>query len=716
MTSVDVVIPFAHPDGWRERELPFILSRLPGMQPATVTIAGSSKEFIENLPEGVQFLQIEDWSKPKAINYTVLNKCESDWLLILDSDVLLPFTQVREALEENCSISRTIRSSRKIVRLSMEQTETLLRTGKDVMLTGKEKVETVVTGGAFLIQRALFMYLRGFDERFDLYMEDTELKHRVAQAPGRVTICSGPPGLHLYHPPTARDHKKYRELMRQKIKNTDSGDRIRQTFSCIPMPENLAQPLPPLVPRDPVARSKKQRLAGKVAGGTFTPVLDYKGDIAASVQCHGVYLDRLPACMDAVDGQTYKPVEKILVLDGCDLPKSMTPLRKGWQLVRREDGTPNPGRNAALELTKGTWIWYVDGDDVHNPGYLQGAVPVMRDRRVGIVHANLRYSNKKTRATPAVTDYWGLRLRNYVSTSSVWRTAALKEAGGWQKTDRFDDWTCALNVTGCGWHTVRNKVPIEVTLHKASDHRNRTEKDMSHKWARSHAVVSLLAGRTSCWELWSKTMLTMNYPEKTHFYFLDNSKDKDYLVKVQDLAKALMDLGHRVTVMQTDLAFKQIDRYSRSVHVANLYNMLCQQITEDTVLFWEDDNVPIGLAAMHGLVDHWRFQKVGGICALYESRNNRPGTACAARSTEFWDGGIPLTEVKGRIMEGLGFLPGGFAIYHNAFVQQAMPFHVDYPKGKADGWDGKLSRTIREAGFSLDLDGTVGCDHLFKRS
>jgi len=718
MRSLDVIIPFANPDSWRERELPFILSRITNVQPNAVFVIGSDKEHIENLPEFVTFAQIEGWSKPKAVNYAALNMCTSEWLFILDADVLLPFADVRNSLEEHGPSSRVIRPCNKIVRLDMKQTETLLRTGGDVKMKAKARAEVVVTGGAFLIQREYFLRLRGFDEKFDLYMEDTELKHRLAQSAGRVMVCSGAPGLHMYHIPTHRDIAKYMEMHKEKLK-LSAFDRIAKTESCIPLAVDFNAPLPTLEAGLNTSKKvkpvvKEQR--AKAAAGTFTPILTYDGNVTAAVQCHEQYLDKLENCMRSVDGQSYQPKEKILILDGCDLPGSMAARAKGWKVIRRNDGTPNPGRNAALEAAACSWLWYMDADDVANLGYLQGAVPIMKDRHVGIIHANLKYSDGKSRGTPAVTDYWGLRLKNYVSTESVWRTTALREAGGWKKTDRFDDWTCALNVTGCGWHTVRNPVAIEVNLHDAASHRNRTDKDFAHKWERTHAVLCLMAGRMTCWEEWSSTMLAMKYPARTHFYFLDNSRNVEYRKRLQDLLALLSACGHQTTLLVSNATFKEVDRYSRSCHVAALYNHLCSQVSEDTAVFWEDDNVPANSNSLHKLIDNWQFQSVGGICSLYETRNAKPGTACAARSMDFWDGGIRMADIRGKVVKGLGFLPGGFAVYHNAFVQQALPFHVDYPKGKADGWDGKLSRTVREQGFRLDLDGTVECAHMFKRA
>jgi hypothetical protein len=436
--------------------------------------------------------------------------------------------------------------------------------------------------------------------------------------------------------------------------------------------------------------------------------------IAAAVQCHTDYLPVLEKCIDAVEAQTYQAAEKYLVLDGCDLPDSLRAKTSSWTVIKRSDGTPNPGRNAALHATNCDWIWYIDADDVPDKNYLEGAARLTGNSHVGIIVADLRYSGGARKETPDKTEYWGLRLSNYVSTESVWRTCALREAGGWQNTKKWDDWTCALNVTGLGWHTAKNSVPILVTEHGHNNHRNVPgPKEINHKWHRSYCVVSLLAGRTDIWADWSNAVLNMTYPAKTSFMFIDNSKNPEFAAKVQALVAALMAKGYNAQYLQDNTVSEERDRYSRHRVVAHLYNRACSRLKEDVTVFWEDDNIPVSNQALYDLVTHWDITRVGGICAVYESRNGI-GKACGTYNHDFWGVMPPLAEMKGKISEGLGFIPGGFACYHTALVLQALPFHVDYPEGKADGWDGKLSRSVRSSGRLLVLDGTVDCEHRFR--
>jgi hypothetical protein len=442
-----------------------------------------------------------------------------------------------------------------------------------------------------------------------------------------------------------------------------------------------------------------------VAAGTLTPA------IAVAVQCHAPYLASLEKCMVAIEKQTYPAQEKFLILDNCTAPAFLSKYRT-WKVVERKDGSPNPGRNTALRSTTCDWIWFVDADDFPAPDYLMGAARLTGNNHVGIITADLKYSDGNVRTTAAVTDYWRMRLLNYVSTESVWRVCALKEAGGWQNTKKWDDWTCALNVTALGWHTAKNEIPILVSVHQS--HRNvYGEREFTHKWHRSYCVVSLLAGRLDIWKEWRESVLDMVYPAKTSFIFVDNSKSKDFGNLVKDLARALMDKGYIVQYLADDIVNEEKDKYSRHRVVAHLYNRACARILADATIFWEDDNIPGHNKALSDLISHWDITRIGGICAVYESRNGI-GRACGTMNHDFWGVMPPLKSMLGVYSEGLGFIPGGFACYHTALVQQALPFHVDYPEGMADGWDGKLSRAVRASGMLLALDGTVPCEHKFR--
>jgi len=433
---------------------------------------------------------------------------------------------------------------------------------------------------------------------------------------------------------------------------------------------------------------------------------------AVAVTCHTAYMPLLAECLQALDAQTYPPAQRFLALDGCELSRQQEyDLRaRGWQIRIGNWHSPNPGRQWALETTDCDWIMHVDADDPHRPDYLAGAVALTGDPRIGIVHANRSRTDGTVIETPSGHDYWRLRLRNYVDTSSLWRVTALREAGGWAATQRYDDWDCALRVTSIGWQTIRNSVPSICRVHADCNNRNARYKDFYHKWHRSYAIVAMLAGRRGSWDDWRRLALATEFPLRSHWYLLDNSRDPAFAAEVRTLAADLSAAGYTATVLRDDRTFAGNAKEDRHRHVAALYNRVLPLVAEDVTLFWEDDVLPLPEASVRILVDHWDCWLTGGICALYESRDVR-GHACAARGMDYWHDMPSLAEVRGKFIAGLGYLPGGFALYNTAFVRQALPFWLQFPGGKMQGWDAQLSRCIRTAGWRLDLDGLVECEH-----
>ena len=67
-----------------------------------------------------------------------------------------------------------------------------------------------------------------------------------------------------------------------------------------------------------------------------------------------------------------------------------------------------------------------------------------------------------------------------------------------------------------------------MTEHTDHSNRNFNNNDLAHKWNRSLAVVSLLAGRKDVWDAWTRLLLGEQYPERTHFYLVDNSGDAEF--------------------------------------------------------------------------------------------------------------------------------------------------------------------------------------------
>lgn len=96
------------------------------------------------------------------------------------------------------------------------------------------------------------------------------------------------------------------------------------------------------------------------------------------------------ACIESLINQTYKNLEIILVDDGskdlspelCDLYASKDSRIK---VVHKENGGLVSGRKAAISVSTGSLIGYVDGDDWVGPGYFQSMYEALEDSDADIV-------------------------------------------------------------------------------------------------------------------------------------------------------------------------------------------------------------------------------------------------------------------------------------------------------------------------------------------
>jgi hypothetical protein len=121
---------------------------------------------------------------------------------------------------------------------------------------------------------------------------------------------------------------------------------------------------------------------------------------------------------------------------------------------------------------------------------------------------------------------------------------ALELCGGWPcGFGAFEDHALALELTRRGWLAQhRSGPPIVMRQHATSrmETRARDGGRLSDLWqARSLAIVSLLAGRTSTYERWEKFLYTADLPRHTALYVVDNGGDAEFTRRVHQTCQAL---------------------------------------------------------------------------------------------------------------------------------------------------------------------------------
>lgn len=145
-----------------------------------------------------------------------------------------------------------------------------------------------------------------------------------------------------------------------------------------------------------------------------------------------------------------------------------------------------------LNRARGALIAIFDADFVPPPDFLLRAVPALRDPGVGLVQARWGHMNQEyswlTRVQAMLLDAHfvlehGGRSRgqcffNFNGTAGVWRTRAIREAGGWQSDTLTEDLDLSYRAQLAGWRFVflpdlvaPAEVPVEMNAFKLQQHR-----------------------------------------------------------------------------------------------------------------------------------------------------------------------------------------------------------------------------------------------------
>jgi hypothetical protein len=433
------------------------------------------------------------------------------------------------------------------------------------------------------------------------------------------------------------------------------------------------------------------------------------------VLCHTAYLSFLPECLASIDNQSPAADRKLLVLDGCDLPPWVP--TTGWEVICGKWGSPNPGRNLGLAQLDTEWVVFFDADNVMPQGYLQGCATsvALAPIHCGILYPAIHYytadlSQHRVKEMPPVLDYWALRQRNRVDTSACWRRQAVVDAGGFDETiSAADDYTLALRVTRDGW-TARQLTGPAICMREHSLGR-RSVVGAEDPWqtcealwkARSHAIVTLLAGRELVFDRWANWLNTAYLPPWTHLYLGNNSE-----WSAQRILDAL-DLSRFQGVTLIPLAGRPgSDWAAVQQHVAGLYRQVLPRVEEDMILTLEDDIEPSEQSAVRLYEAFPANSSIGAAGALYESPT---GGACLSYQLDEWGECPPLADVRAQPqVHDVGFIGGGFTWYAGWALRQALPIGERIERRQL-GWDGLLAERLRANGCRVVVNVGVEVTH-----
>ena len=441
--------------------------------------------------------------------------------------------------------------------------------------------------------------------------------------------------------------------------------------------------------------------------------------IAVVVVCHGNYLCFLPGAVHSIKRQIHQPTQRILVLDGCEPPEWMAEFPE-WEIVRGQWGSPNPGRNAGLARVAEPWtVWFDADNEMAGDQLLRYAErTAVADTHAGLFYPDILYTDAQmniTRKRPmGDPDYWRLRLENYIDTSSCWRTAAVRSVGGWNEdTPNADDYALAAAMTAQGWHIERAEGAH--TLMREHNRGRRSEPLWTDpewyatvRWnIRSHALVTLFAGRQHLLPGYLRWLRSADLPPHTRFVAVDNSADATF---AKALRRGLPWDRFEAVELRTVARQKPpgASRLAQLGHVARLYNDTLADCAEDMVAVVEDDvtGPADGLRQLYRAINRCG-SPVGIIGGVYESPDRR-GMACLSYAMDAW-GESPGLDTVSPSLAPVGFIGAGFTWYAGWLLANALPVVVD--SDLYHGWDAGVCLAAQRLGHFVMVDGRVTCTH-----
>ena len=450
--------------------------------------------------------------------------------------------------------------------------------------------------------------------------------------------------------------------------------------------------------------------------------------IAVVVAWDGRHPEWLSVALRSIDAQVPMPAERCLIVDSPDGAAKLSVLGVSrspgsWKIRQGCWNDPAAARNEGMAKIQSPWVVFWDADNVMPADFLTAAREAIRhaEPNVGIVYSDIKYVDENLDngilwPVPDC-DYWGLREGNCIDTAAAWRREALELCGGWPRGfGAFEDYALALELTRRGWLARRRPgPPIVIRQHAASRMQTRVRdgghlQDLWH--ARSLAIVSLLAGRTSTYGQWEKFLHTADLPRHTALYVVDNSGNAEFTRNVHQSCQALAaarQFDHVSIAVRPDRYAGPDDEpfvTERHRHVARLYADVLPKVGEDLIFTLEDDVEPPP-DAIRRLAEYIGPFASGNYAAIAGAYDFGDGKLCAGRSDGGWGSPIYWHEVPDSPID-VGCVGGGCTLWANWAVSgQPIPFRWN----EGLGWDASLCHAIRRRGYGIRVHGGVRCVH-----
>lgn len=497
----------------------------------------------------------------------------------------------------------------------------------------------------------------------------------------------------------------------------------------------LAKPHPPFCwAMDPTHAQRNPAFASVILKKSLEPAPNAKATCGSCVGQKAKMAAKLPAAVvvishnygrylhDAVRsilGQTQAPSEILIIDDASTDDTHAVAAEYAIQHVRYLRGDwrhVHQAREAGLAATTAPAVCFLDADDRLPSDYLERGLPLLNDRRVGIVYSDIAYFGDRADKVSFPPFHDGrLEGENFIHAGSIVRREALQIAdafGGPAPPQAFADWHLWKKITRAGFIAAKSPASYQYRKHAGSMLLAAQELPYYAQANLKHEIITIfvpLAGRHTAWNSITRPWLeSQTWPRaQCRLVLCDTSQDDAFGQRIRSWSNAsgYPDVHYyRQAVGTPGLADQNRIETTADVRVAmkRIYSRMARNLDTPFVLTLEDDVRP-----PVNVVDRLLYDlgpKIGAISAPYRSR--------FANHFMVWDiNGIALPEMTGpQEIGGSGF---GCTLFRRDVL--ANETFVTEP-GESEDYDITFAKRVRDKGWTWLADWDCQAEHLDSRT